>query len=185
MRKYFLEDKNRVRDSKPPVKGQVSLYQNGIEIFHGNNLVVDSGRKLLINTIVESEHFFLFYGEDSDATLPSYEIKDDEIPENVLPIEVADPKAPTGTDVQNWSESNCQANINSDMSVTLTALIYPNVNKPIVIREVGTFIANYKVDNDGKPTSELENPVAFSRIVVDPIPLTSGDPIQVIYKLYF
>jgi hypothetical protein len=60
------------------------------------------------------------------------------------------------------------------MSIKLTAFIYPDPSNPIVIQEVGTFI---KIDDDEK--------IAFSRIVVDPIPLTSGDPIQVIYKLYF
>jgi hypothetical protein len=69
------------------------------------------------------------------------------------------------------------------MTVTLTALIYPNVDKPMVIREVGTFVANEEKENGN--TVVLKDPVAFSRIVVDPIPLTSGDPIQVIYKLYF
>lgn len=177
MKKFYFEDYCGVSDSNPPIKGKVSVYKDEQRIFSGNNLVVKSGRRFIIDKVLENLVFF--YSSSDVATSPDMGYLNNDIIDWLAGGTDQPKTIKIQKDIDTAGDPNTAiARINEDLSVTLTITIQPEASDPMIIRSVGTCIGPH----DGTTTAHH---TLFSRIVVDPIPLTSGDPITVIYKLYF
>jgi hypothetical protein len=180
MNNKILTDNFSISD-KPFVKGVVVMKdENGRIIFKKNNLVVKSGRKLLFDLFKEcvtsatertSKRIGVIYGSGTSA-VSSTDTKLGNVI-NTVPLEAK-------IESNDSEENYCDIDFDTEgkLYVKFTINISGNSGLATNMSELG--LCFIKEEEGVKKSDGL-----FSRIVFDPLPLTSNNKYTLEYYLYF
>lgn len=172
-----IRDNFDLKDSFGPRGYVIIKKENGEVLFKGKNLIVDGGRKYLKDLFVINA-----LGGDASATYENYALKylafgssgvattlETNIDQFSLPVE-GDPSRIEITP-QRYAAGEGDNYISFE-----AALNIDTGGTGLTIRELGLFLTD---------TESTGDPILFSRVVFDPIPLEPGETYEVDYYLYF
>lgn len=166
MKNININEFTQIKDKKTIARGHVTITDaDGKIVVSSDNMIVESGRKFLLNKIFGTELQtlkYIYYGTNSDMTTPeSLYIKDNAVITNDL------------------TKADIDINIDNICYTIKDVIKYDTTNpKDYTITEIGLLLS--------KNATENETITLFSRVVHDPIPINANNQTyNVTYTIYF
>ena len=167
-------------DVRPnPVKGVVVIKQDGKTILKKNNLVVKSGRSVIFNLLLE--YIGKTTGESNEHSVGYIISSGTNVPSDGDTLSSFSNGATLGI----IEDGNIETN-NEELYLKFKITLNGSGLTAVSMSELGLFIWSHTVDEKwSEEELDKDKYNLFSRIVFDPLPLTSGNKFDLEYYLYF